>query len=87
MFRPRITSPTRNTKLSLLTSSAAISVPSRTAPPRMARPIPAPMKKPPKTAVRSLSDVTSGKWTVARQAESPTIAEALRSANPRPSWR
>ena len=27
------------------------------------------MKKPPKTAVSSLSGVTSGKWTVARHAE------------------
>ena len=64
-----------------------MSVPSRTAPPRIASPIPAPMKKPPKTAVSSLSGVTSGKWTVARQTDRPTIAAALRIAKARPICR
>ena len=70
-FRPRITSPTRNRWLRLLISSAATSVPSSTAPPRIARPIPAPMKNPPKTAVSSLSGVTSGKWTVGQADRQP----------------
>ena len=87
MFRPRMTSPTRKIWIRLLISSAAISVPSRTAPPRIARPIPAPMKNPPKTAVRSLSGVTSGNGTTARQIETPRIARVLRIAKARPSWR
>jgi len=41
-------------------SSAASSVPSSTAPPRIARPSPAPRKNPPKTAVSTRSGVTSG---------------------------
>ena len=56
-----MTSPTFSRSARLLISSAAISVPSSTAPPRTARPIPAPMKKPPKTAVSTRSGVTSGK--------------------------
>ena len=52
-------------------SSAAISVPSSTAPPRTARPIPAPRKTPPKTAVSSRSCVTSGKCTVASTHRQP----------------
>src|ERR1044071_4760986 len=55
IFRIRITSPTLSRWLLLLTSKAAISVPSKTAPPRIASPIPAPIKNPPKTAVNNLS--------------------------------
>ena len=82
-----MTSPTLSRWLRLLISSAAISVPSSTAPPRTARPMPAPMKKPPKTAVSRRSGVTSGKCTVASTAARPAIASALRIANARPIWR
>ena len=70
-----------------LTSSAAISVPSKTAPPRIASPMPAPMKKPPKTAVNSLSGVMSGNLTKARHSESPPIASTDLTANARPMCR
>ncbi len=73
--------------LRLLMSRAAISVPSSTAPPRIARPIPAPRKNPPNTAVSTRSAVTSGKCTVASTTESPAIASVLRIANARPMWR
>lgn len=59
-------------------------VPSNTAPPRIVRPMPAPMKKPPKIAVRSLSGVTSGYLTKARQRDRPAIASILFSAKPLP---
>ncbi len=84
---PRITSPTRRMLERLLMSRAAISVPSRTALPRIASPIPAPRKNPPKTAVSTRSAVTSGKWTVASTSDSPAIASVLRIANARPTWR
>ncbi len=71
IFRIRITSPTLSRWLLLLTSKAAISVPSKTAPPRIASPIPAPIKNPPKTAVNNLSGVTSGKRTNAKHTERP----------------
>ena len=44
----------------LLIVIAKTSVPSITAPPRMVNPIPAPIKKPPKTAIKSRSLVIGG---------------------------
>ena len=86
MLSSKTTSLTLSKGVLLLTSNAAISVPSSTAPPRIARPMPAPMKSPPKTAVRSKSGVTSGKGTTATQSERPAIASALFTANVRPTW-
>ena len=59
---------------------ASTSVPSITAPPRTANPIPAPRKKPPKMATNKLSFVMLGKVTNARQTESPAIAIAVFTA-------
>ena len=57
----------------LLKKMAKTSVPSMTAPPRTDNPIPAPRKKPPKTATNKLSSVTLGKWTIANTKASPVI--------------
>ena len=56
---------------------ASTSVPSITAPPLTDKPIPAPRKKPPKTATSKLSFVTSGNVTVARTRASPEIARMV----------
>lgn len=60
---------------------ASTSVPSMTALPRTANPIPAPRKKPPKTATSKLSSVTFGKDTLAKTKERPLIAIAVFIAN------
>ena len=82
-----MTSPTLSRWLRLLISSAAISVPSSTAPPRTASPIPAPMKKPPNTAVSSEIGRDVRKVHGRQRSDSPPMASALRTANARPICR
>ena len=60
---------------------AKTSVPSITAPPLIAKPIPAPRKNPPKTATNKLSFVIFGNVKVARANESPPMAKAVFMAN------
>ena len=64
----------------LLKYNARTSVPSITAPPLIDKPIPAPKKKPPKTATRILSLVTFGKSTLAKTNAKPPIASAVFTA-------
>ena len=64
----------------LLKYNAKTSVPSITAPPLIDKPIPAPKKKPPKTATRILSLVTFGKSTLAKTNAKPPIASAVFTA-------
>lgn len=65
----------------LLITIDSISVPSITPPPRMHNPIPAPRKKPPNTAIRSLSFVIIGKETRKSTMASPEIANDVVIAN------
>ena len=65
----------------LLKKIASTSVPSITAPPLIARPIPAPRKNPPKIATNKSSSVTFGKETIATQSAKPVIAKAVFMAN------
>src|SRR5262249_47236819 len=85
-FSARITSPTV-AKVRLLRTTARISVPSRTPPPRIASPTPAPTKNPPKTEPSNLSTVAAGNGISERQSARATTANVLMSANVRPTWR
>ncbi len=62
MFIPKITSVILKL-LFFVVISAMTSIPSKVPPPRMASPIPIPMKKPPNMATNNLSWVSSGKGT------------------------
>ena len=79
-----MTSPTLRRWLFLLINNGAISVPSRTEPPRIAKPIPAPMNKPPKTAVNNLSGYFR-KMAKFRANARPPMPAALLIANLLPS--
>ena len=57
----------------LLKNIAKTSVPSKTAPPLIENPIPAPRKKPPKIATSNLSLVITGKETKAKTVEKRKI--------------
>ena len=69
----------------LLKNIANTSVPSITAPPRIAKPIPAPRKKPPKIATNKLSSVTFGKVTNARTRDRAVIASMVLIINAFPN--
>ena len=61
----------------LLMLIARTSVPSRTAPPLMAKPTPVPKKKPPKTAINSLSLVICGYGKKATQIANAPMANVV----------
>ena len=60
-----------------LKNMASTSVPSITAPPLIANPIPAPRKNPPNKATNKLSLVTLGKVTVATTNANPIMAKVV----------
>src|SRR6476661_5296432 len=79
ILKSKIISPTLKL-IFLLKNKANTSVPSITAPPLIAKPIPAPKKKPPKTDISSLSEVTIGKKSKLNISAKPVIATTVRMA-------